>query len=488
MNHLPIRSFLLLLILAVLISCSKEENVISDVSDPQIESDADLKICTELYPEDHARAFGSKQLFWDKKILRVRFLDGSSYVQNKVKEYARVWSQHAGITFEFVNSEPSDIRISFDNSSGSWSYVGKSNNYISSSRATMNFGWFNNNTSDTEFRRTTLHEFGHALGLSHEHQHPLADINWNRDAVYAYYERTQDWSASDVDANIFRKYSTATTNYSAYDPLSIMHYYIPRSLVLGSWTPTSNTRLSSTDIAFIGAMYPGTGTDPEEPVLLDCNCPEGLMLVACDDFESYDELTFLDADQWGIWSPNSGNAEFQTYNWGKVIKMKYYDINNPDILFTPGSFTEGQYRLSWDMYVRQNASAYFNIQKEKVAGEEFGAQFYFQGDQSGTMYISDQEVQFDYAQEQWNNIGLVFDFVNNQMIFEINATSVATWPLSWSARTEFGSAQFNAINFYAADEDAQFWLDDFCMSDINGAISDVVMTPLQNSNFSAPIK
>jgi len=51
----------------------------------------------------------------------------------------------------------------------------------------MNFGWFDDNTSDSEFSRTVIHEFGHALGMIHEHQHPLAAIPWDKDKVYTYY-------------------------------------------------------------------------------------------------------------------------------------------------------------------------------------------------------------------------------------------------------------------------------------------------------------
>lgn len=51
----------------------------------------------------------------------------------------------------------------------------------------MNFGWFTNYTSDTEFSRTIIYEFGHALGLHHEHQSPTANIQWNKEKVYEYY-------------------------------------------------------------------------------------------------------------------------------------------------------------------------------------------------------------------------------------------------------------------------------------------------------------
>ncbi len=425
-------------------------------------------ICTELHVENPARAFGDQRVFWNRSTLRVRFLGGSSYVQSKVKQYAHEWSQHANIRFQFVDSEPSDIRISFEGNSGSWSYVGRNNQYISATRATMNFGWFNNRTRDSEFRRTTLHEFGHALGLSHEHQHPNVSINWNRPAVYQYYQRTQDWSTSEVDGNIFRKYSLASSNYSQYDPASIMHYYIPRSLVIGTWNPTWNTRLSSTDIDFIKQVYPAE----VDPGIESCTCPETLSIIACEDFEALTQAGFEQADHWKRWSSSAGHAELQSYSWGHVIKMAYAPVANPDILYLPVLMVDGTYELQWKMYVGSNNSGYFNIQKFKQAGREFGAQFYFDRDATGRVEVNNRSIRFNYEQGVWTKMTLSIDLVNDLITFSIDGRVVTSWPASWSAQSNTGTKQFAGINFYAIDIDSRFWLDDFCLGAEESRMSD----------------
>ena len=447
-----------------LINCQKEDLSVtqSDSDAVQIDEDTFPKLCTELYEKSRARAFGQTGNFWTKNVLRVRFLGGSAYVRSKVRQYAQEWSRYANIQFQFVDQEPSDIRISFDSRSGSWSYVGRSNQYVSANRATMNFGWFNSRTSDTEFRRTTLHEFGHALGLSHEHQHPLVDINWNKPAVYNYYGRTQDWSRSDVDQNIFSKYNTSFTNYTDYDPQSIMHYYIPRSLVFGSWQSRWNTQLSPMDKSFIGAMYPGT-TDEEVPQ--GCSCPEELRIVACEDFENHTQGTFADAEDWQLWSPDAGHAELQTYSWGRVIKMQYAADRNPDILYSPTTLDEGQYNLSWSMYVGPDNSAYFNIQKGEEIGSEFGGQMYFDTEETGRLEINNQQIDFNYNQGTWFTVSLLFDFDHDEMIFLLDNEMIYQWPISWRARSQFGANRFTAINFYAVNAQSRFWLDDFCLSE-----------------------
>lgn len=459
-------SFLLLSLLVVIsFSCSKESQDLTSPPLPEIdvhEIDQSVGICTELYDESHSRAFGQKNLVWNKNKLRVRFLGGSNYVQNKVRQYAIQWSKHANMTFEFVTSEPSDLRISFDQNDGSWSYVGRSNAYVSPTRATMNFGWFNDRTSDAEIRRTTLHEFGHALGLSHEHQHPQVNINWNTEAVYAYYQRTQGWSRSEVNTNVFQKYSTASSNYSTYDPQSIMHYYIPPSLVFGNWSPTWNTNLSTNDIRFIGAIYPLDGST-DSGNTDDCNCPGILNIIACEDFESYDQSSYAGSNQWGVWSASAGRGELQTYSWGKVLKIAHASFANPDVLFKPGILNSGIYSIKWKLYVAPGGTAYFNIQKYEEPGREFGAQFHFDQEQGGRISVNNREATFTYLQDQWINLELDFDFDQNLVSLQLDNQSIATWPANWTATGNSGTAQFGALNFYAINEDAKFWLDDFCV-------------------------
>ena len=67
------------------------------------------------------------------------------------------------------------IRISFDPSSGSWSLVGRRcEEVVNNEEATMNLSGVRSTSTSIglEERRVVLHEFGHALGLIHEHQSP----------------------------------------------------------------------------------------------------------------------------------------------------------------------------------------------------------------------------------------------------------------------------------------------------------------------------
>ncbi|WP_412850770.1 M12 family metallopeptidase [Chryseobacterium sp. PMSZPI] len=190
-------------------------------------------------------------------VITVGFMGGSDKVRSKVMQYAQEWSKYANITFKVIPTvTAAQIRISFDKQ-GSYSYIGISALNRLSNQETMNFGWFNDSTTDTEFSRTATHEFGHALGMIHEHQNPVASIPWDKPKVYAYYAGAPNyWTKAQVDSNLFAKYSTTQTQYSAYDPKSIMHYSISKDLTTNGFSVGSNTVLSDTDKQFIATVYP----------------------------------------------------------------------------------------------------------------------------------------------------------------------------------------------------------------------------------------
>ena len=188
--------------------------------------------------------------------LRVRFLDGVQEVQAKVERYAKEWSQHANIGLAFGIDPEAEIRISFQQQ-GSWSYIGTDSLVVSVDQPTINFGWLNSETHEEGYSSVVIHEFGHALGCIHEHQSPDADIPWDKEAVYRYYMGPpNNWSKSDIDLNLFQRYSREITQFSEFDPKSIMLYAIPNEHTIGDYEVGWNNELSEIDKSFIRTCYP----------------------------------------------------------------------------------------------------------------------------------------------------------------------------------------------------------------------------------------
>jgi hypothetical protein len=122
----------------------------------------------------------------------------------------------------------------------------------------MNLGWFN--------VRTVLHEFGHVLGLVHEHQNPRGkQIDWNIPALDAYMQRTQGWNPKQVYDQIIKKYRKDQTNGSTFDKDSIMAYFYPSNLTNNNEGIKQNSKLSSTDAEFIKKIYSRDQTSVTDP-------------------------------------------------------------------------------------------------------------------------------------------------------------------------------------------------------------------------------
>ena len=117
--------------------------------------------------------------------ISISFLDGTDAQKALVRRFAVEWVTNlANLRLSWETPPNTDVRISFKYS-GSWSVIGTTAKNIPKNQPTMNFGWLTQDVSDEEARRVILHEFGHALGLIHEHQNPVNKIKWNKPAVIA---------------------------------------------------------------------------------------------------------------------------------------------------------------------------------------------------------------------------------------------------------------------------------------------------------------
>ena len=192
--------------------------------------------------------------------IKYMFIEGAKAQCDVVRQSFKDWKALGiGLTFtEVTNVEESMVRIGFDQTDGSWSYVGRDVLTIAKPNRTMNFGW---DLTTTYGKTTALHEIGHTLGFQHEHQSPFAGISWNTDAVIAEFSGPpNNWSVSSIQSNILSKLSPNGLNGSQWDPASIMEYEFGPGLILapapyqqGIFPPGV---LSPQDIAGVRSIYP----------------------------------------------------------------------------------------------------------------------------------------------------------------------------------------------------------------------------------------
>src|SRR3954471_14388110 len=208
--------------------------------------------------EGRARAIAIKQKPWmNGTTLQVRFLGGTPQQQQLVKDQAGWWMKTANLKFNFNNSPNAEIRIAFDPNDGAWSYIGVDCRGIPTDQPTMNLGFLDGGTA--------AHEFGHAIGLAHEHQNPRGGIEWKEEVVLRELSGPpNNWDAETIRHNVLRKYSADQIMGTEFDPDSIMLYFFPDSWTLNGKGTKANDILSSMDKQFVAGaqMYPKTGPTP----------------------------------------------------------------------------------------------------------------------------------------------------------------------------------------------------------------------------------
>jgi hypothetical protein len=239
------------------------------------------------------------RLLWERgSTLRVCFCDGDRGLQKRVADIARQWTEHANLRFVFLDwmgflekqsdevkrlkdrrlttdeqirkslwfrfraAGPLDphIAITFKGKGFNSAIAKHSLEWIREGQHSMRLGGLEKITDDREFRRIVLHEFGHALGLEHEHQNPEAGFKWNVPYIEAWFADRNNvdptWTRDEVRDHVLTPIQSNSSNHGKFDRDSIMLYTFPPEFTTDRISTPRNTELSAGDKAAASRLYP----------------------------------------------------------------------------------------------------------------------------------------------------------------------------------------------------------------------------------------
>ncbi len=257
--------------------------------------------------------FEFRKMWINGSKLSVRFMGGTAAQKALVKEQAMWWTEHANLTFDFNDKVDAEIRISFDPSDGAWSYIGTDCSRIPQNQPTMNLGFMDGGT--------TAHEFGHAIGLGHEHQNPQGGLQWNREAVIRDLSGPPNsWTVEQIEHNVLNKYAADQVRGTEFDRQSIMLYFFPARWTLNGVATSANETLSALDKSFIASTeaYPRTTITGPDAVKLELNAAPTAAKIGVPGEEDLYKFTVAKA----------GRHTMETTGQTDLV-MKLFGPNNP---------------------------------------------------------------------------------------------------------------------------------------------------------------
>jgi hypothetical protein len=193
--------------------------------------------------------------------LSVSFLDNPARaLRSRILQHMNAWGQHANVLFT-ETQRIGEVRIARLDSppdmAGYWSYIGTEILDIPEDEPTLNLEGFTMRVSDAEFRRVVRHEAGHTLGFEHEHMRTELVNQIDRRKAFAYFDREEGWPPEEVEEQVLTPLAKKSImGTREIDPLSIMCYQLPGSIMKNGKPIKGGSDINPTDFAFAKSLYP----------------------------------------------------------------------------------------------------------------------------------------------------------------------------------------------------------------------------------------
>lgn len=197
----------------------------------------------------------------DRVDLSVQFLRPSEWTAESKRLIldstvgANAWGRWANVRFR-ETSQTGDVRVSFWHP-GYWSVLGNQARVMAPGDPTLNLQNFNlNKDAAGHSGATTIHEFGHAIGLHHAHLHPDVQRRVDPQKTIAYFRQTYGWDEGKTRANVLTTPANAWLTPTA-ELKAVMQYGLPGSCTYDGKPIETSFEIVPDEGEAVNRFYPG---------------------------------------------------------------------------------------------------------------------------------------------------------------------------------------------------------------------------------------
>ena len=195
-----------------------------------------------------------------------------------------------------------------------------------------------------------------------------------------------------------------------------------------------------------------------------------------DNFEAYNsggQLACQNATEWTTWS-NAPCGNEDAY----ITSDVFYTGSNAvilqgvnDVVKLIPNYTEGLYKISFQMYVPSGFLGYFNtLQLFAGTNSSWGMQVFFNENGQGSIDGGGESAaSFSFAYDTWMYNEVIIDMNNDWAEYKLDGNSVHGWQWSIGAFGQNSLNQLGGVNFYAWDNNGggtpKYYIDEFIIEE-----------------------
>ncbi len=224
---------------------------------------------------------------------------------------------------------------------------------------------------------------------------------------------------------------------------------------------------------YVCAVYDEGESFPSESISIFIG--GGITTVFEDNFDVYNsggQLACQNSTEWTTWSnAPCGNEDAYitsdvTYTGSNAVIVE--GVN--DVVKLIENYTEGLYKISFQMYVPAGFLGYFNtLQLFAGTNSSWGMQVYFNNGQGAIDGGGESAATFSFSHNTWMYNEVIIDMNNDWAEYKLDGVSVHGWQWSIGAFGQNSLNQLGGVNLFAWDDDGsgtpKYYIDEFMIEE-----------------------